>query len=232
MSRCTHVPSLVSLAQNFLKPKDPSSKRFSAPGTCNLRPTEMAPPKDFKLVRYAYDLRVWDGWHHPCAPQDREKMMRSKHFHVHCTCTLHPSPLIHTASSRYCQGAPVYRDWCPWLKVSLNRRTPCQKSFPPLARAACAPLERHPQRILSWGGMGVTWELDIGSAPCLTCRCVNVFLQAFSGRHVPRATCCRSTPDRHQRRSGGSGRRPVPPPSRSDQPIRCYSQKCLDIHTD
>ena len=108
-----HVPSLVSLAQNFLKPKDPSSKRFSAPGTCNLRPTEMAPPKDFKLVRYAYDLRVGDGWRHPCAPQDREKMMRSKHLHVHCTCTLHPSPLIHTASSRSCQGAPVYRVWCP-----------------------------------------------------------------------------------------------------------------------
>ena len=51
-----------------------------------------------------------------------------------------------------------------------------KKSFPPLARAACAPLERHPQRILSWIGMGVTREFDMGSAPRFTCRCVNVFL--------------------------------------------------------
>ena len=114
----------------------------------------------------------------------------------------------------------------------LKTEDPCQKSFPPLARAACAPQERHPQRILSWGGMGVTCEFDIGSAPRLTCRCVNVFLQTFSGRHVPRATCRQSTPDWHQRRSGVSGRRPVPPPSRSNQPFGRYSPKCLDIHTD
>ena len=67
---------LVSLAQSFLKPKDPWSKRFSAPGACNLQPTEMAPPMDFKLVRYACDLRVWDRWRIPCAPQGSEKMMR------------------------------------------------------------------------------------------------------------------------------------------------------------
>ena len=100
LSRCTHVPSLVSLAQNFLKPKDPWSKRFFAPGACNLHPTQMAPPTDFKLVRYACDLRVWDRWRHPCAPQDRENMMRSKHLRVHCTCTMHPRTLLHTAPSR------------------------------------------------------------------------------------------------------------------------------------
>ena len=31
---------------------------------------------------------------------------------VHCTCTMHPSPLKHTAPSRPCQGAPMYRVWC------------------------------------------------------------------------------------------------------------------------
>ena len=106
-----------------------------------------------------------------------------------------------------------------------------QKSFPPLARAAGTPQERDPKRILSWGGMGVTCEFNIGSAPRLTCRCVNVFLQAFSGRHVPGATCRQSTLDRHQYRSGVSGRRSKTP-SRSNQPLGRYSPKCLDIYTD
>ena len=34
------------------------------------------------------------------------------HLRVHCTCTVHPSPLNHTAPSRLCQGAPMYRVWC------------------------------------------------------------------------------------------------------------------------
>ena len=120
----------------------------------------------------------------------------------------------------------------PRLKVSLNRRIPCQKSFPPLARAACTPQERQPQKHTGWGSVRVTCQFRIGGASCSTCRCVNNFLQAFSGRHVPRATCCRSTPDWHHRCSGGSARRLVPPPSRSDQPFGRYSPKCLNIHTD
>ena len=102
----------------------------------------------------------------------------------------------------------------------------------PLARAACAPLERHPQRILSWGGMGVTCEFEVGSAPRLTYRGANKFLQAFTRRHVPRVTCRWSTPDRHHHRSGGSVHRSVVPRSRSDQPFRRYSPKCLNRHTD
>ena len=34
------------------------------------------------------------------------------HLRVHCTCTMHPSPLKHTAPSRPCQGAPMYRVLC------------------------------------------------------------------------------------------------------------------------
>ena len=126
----------------------------------------------------------------------------------------------------------MYRVWCPYLKVSLNRRIPCQKSFPPLARAACAPLERQPQKHSSWLGIRVTCKFGIGGALRLTYRCVRIFLQAFTRRHVPRATCRRSTPDRHHHRSGVPRRRSVPPRSRSDQPFGRYSRKCLDTHTD
>ena len=123
------------------------------------------------------------------------------------------------------------RKWCVQNICTCNARALCTLA-PFFIRRQVGPQERHPQRILSWGGMGVTCEFDIGSAPRLTCRCVNILLQAFSGRHVPRATCRQPTPDRHQRRSGVSGRRPVPPLSRSDQPFGRYSPKCLDIHTD
>ena len=60
---------------------------------------------------------------------------------------------------------------------------------------------------------------------------MRIFLQAFTRRHVPRATCHRWTPDRYHRRSGVSGHRSVPAPSRSDQPFGRYSRKCLDTHT-
>ena len=36
----------------------------------------------------------------------------ANHLHVHCTCTMHPSPFLHTAPSRPCQGAPMYQVWC------------------------------------------------------------------------------------------------------------------------
>ena len=60
----------------------------------------------------------------------------AKHLHVHCTCTMHPSPFLHTAPSRPCQGAPMYRVWCRWLKVHFHRRTPRQNSF--FAPGACS----------------------------------------------------------------------------------------------
>ena len=77
----------------------------------------------------------------------------------------------------------------------------------------------------------MTCKFGIGGALRLTCRCVRIFLQAFTRRHVPRATCRRSTPDRHHRRSGVPRRPSVPPRSRSDQPFGRYSRKCLDTHT-
>ena len=58
------------------------------------------------------------------------------------------------------------------------------------------------------------------------------FLQAFTRRHVPRATCRRPTRDRHHSRSGVSARPSVPPRSRSDQPFGRCARKCLDTQTD
>ena len=100
----------------------------------------------------------------------------AKHLHVHCTCTMLPTPFNHTAPSRPCQGVPMYRVWCPQLKISLNRRTPRQKGFPPLERATCTPQERHPQWILSWHSMHVTCEFGISGASRLTSRCVRISL--------------------------------------------------------
>ena len=38
MPRSTHLPSLVSLAQNFLAPEDHTSKMFSDPSACTVQP--------------------------------------------------------------------------------------------------------------------------------------------------------------------------------------------------
>ena len=35
----------------------------------------------------------------------------AKHLHVHCTCTMLPTPIRHTAPSRPFQGVPTYRVW-------------------------------------------------------------------------------------------------------------------------
>ena len=100
---------------------------------------------------------------------------------------MHPSPLLNTAQSRHCQGAQKCRIWCRWLKVYLNRRTPGEKYYPPPARAAYTPQERHPQWILSWYSMRVTCEFGVGGAPRLTCRCLRIFLARFDA--TARATC-------------------------------------------
>ena len=55
------VPNLVSIAESFLKPKDPGQKVFR-PWRVQLAPHTNGTPKDFKLVRYACDLRVWGRW--------------------------------------------------------------------------------------------------------------------------------------------------------------------------
>ena len=104
----------------------------------------------------------------------------------------------------------------------LKSEDPMSKKFSAMARAACTPHHRQPQKHTGWGSVRVTCKFGIGSASRLTCRCVNNFLQTFTRRHVPRATCRRSTPDRCYRRSGGSVHRSVVPRSRSDRPFGRY----------
>ena len=62
LPRCTHVPSLVSLAQSFLEPKDPKPKKFSSPGACSMHPTPPATTKAHTLGWYTCDLQVWVWW--------------------------------------------------------------------------------------------------------------------------------------------------------------------------
>ena len=145
-----------------------------------------------------------------------------KHLHVHCTCTMRSIPLFHTAPSGPFQGAPMYQVWCPLAQSFLKPEDPMSIFFPPLARAVCTPHHRQPQKHTDWGSVRVTCKFEFGGALCLTCRCVNNFLQTFTRRHVPRVTCRRSTPDRCYRRSGGSVHRSLAPRSRSDRPFGRY----------
>ena len=73
----------------------------------------------------------------PSGPRENDALKTlARALHVHCTCTMHPSPLLHTAPSWPCPGAPMYRVWCRWLKVHFHRRTPRQNSF--FAPGACS----------------------------------------------------------------------------------------------
>ena len=118
--------------------------------------------------------------------------MRSKHLHVHCTCTMHQCPVFHTAPSRPCQGAPMYRVRCRKLKVHFHRRTPRQNSF--FAPGAC-----------SWHPTGTAPPMDFKLVqyacdllvsdlwcPRVTCRAVRKILvdlhaAASATCHVPPA---------------------------------------------
>ena len=63
----------------------------------------------------------------------------ANHLRVHCTCTMHPSPLKHTAPSRPCQGAPMYRVWCRWAQSSLSPEDPTSKQLLHAWRVQLAP---------------------------------------------------------------------------------------------
>ena len=165
------VPNFVSLAQNFLEPEDPTRIKFSGPGARTLHPTRTATGKAYRLGEYTCDLQVWDRWcTSPCL-QRRQKKKRYKTLaRAQCTCTVHSSPLNRTAPSTLCQGLPTYRVWCLWLKISLHRRTPRQKSFPILARTACTLQERQPQKHTCCGCIRVTCKFGVGGASRLACR--------------------------------------------------------------
>ena len=113
------------------------------------------------------------------------------HLRVHCTCTMHPSPLKHTAPSRPCQGAPMYLVWCRWLKVHFHRRTPRQNSF--FAPGACSwhPTGTAPPMDFKLVQYACDLQVsDLWCPPCDLWGCSKIFGRPLRGCtcHVPRAT--------------------------------------------
>ena len=79
---------------------------FSASGACSLHPTGRATPMDFKLAQYECDLGVWISGASRLTCRYVRIFKCANHLHVHCTCTMHPSPFLHTAPSK---------GWVQWL---------------------------------------------------------------------------------------------------------------------
>ena len=61
------VPNLVSIAQNFLEPEDPSRINFSGPGARSLHTTRTVTTKTYRLGEQTGDLHFW---HQRCPPFD------------------------------------------------------------------------------------------------------------------------------------------------------------------
>ena len=53
------VPNLVSIAQNFLEPEEPSQINLSGHGARSLHPTRTVTTKTYRLGQQTYDLQVW-----------------------------------------------------------------------------------------------------------------------------------------------------------------------------
>ena len=90
MPRSTHLPSLVSLAQNFLASEDPTSIKFSDPGACSLHPTGTATTKAHTLRLYTCDLQIWGRWGLPFGLQGWLEVCASLHAAARATCVVHP----------------------------------------------------------------------------------------------------------------------------------------------
>ena len=120
------------------------------------------------------------------ACRGRKRAKDAKHLHAHCTSTLHSSPLNRTAPNTTCQGLTAYRVWCLLLKLSLHRRSPRQRSYSTLARGACTPQERQPQKHTGWGSARVTCKFGLCSVPRLTCRSTDKSVQARATCHMRR----------------------------------------------
>ena len=106
------VPNLVSIGQNFLEPEDPSQINFSGPGARSLHLKGTVTTKAYMLGKHTCNLQVCISRAYRVACRSGKRTTGAKHLHVHCTCTMHPSPFLHTAPSRPCQGATMYRVWC------------------------------------------------------------------------------------------------------------------------
>ena len=123
----------------------------------------------------------------PSGPRENDAFKTlARALHVHCTCTLHPSPFF---IRRQVGLAKVHL--CTEFGVASSKFSftggPHVKTSSPLARAAGTPQKRHPQWILSCYSMRVTCEFGFSGCLRLTCRGVRIFLASLDG--AARATC-------------------------------------------
>ena len=112
MPRSTHLPSLVSLAQNFLAPEDPTSKKFFDPGACSLHPTKTATTKAHTLGLYMCDLQIWCRWCPPFGLQSWLEVCASLHAAARATCHVHRASLKSTKSRVRRLVLSTLKIWC------------------------------------------------------------------------------------------------------------------------
>ena len=123
MPRSTHLPSLVSLAQNFLASEDPTSKKFSDPGACSLHPTGTATTKAYTLRLYTCDLQIWCRWGLPFGLQGWLEVCASLHAAARATCHVRRAPLKSTKSRVRRLGLSTLKIWCE-CTAPFSRQTP------------------------------------------------------------------------------------------------------------
>ena len=107
-SNSISVPNLLSIGQNFPEPEDPSRINFSSPGARSLHPTGTVGWGSIHMT-----CKFGTRGVHRLTCRGGKRTTGAKYLHVHCTCTMLPTHLSHTAPSRPCPGVPMYRVWCP-----------------------------------------------------------------------------------------------------------------------
>ena len=123
MPRSTHLPSLVSLAKNFLAPEDPTSKTFSEPGACSLHPIRTATTKAHTLGLYTCDLQIWGRWCLPFGLQSWLEVCASLHAAARATCHVRHAPLKSTKSRVRRLGLSTLKIWCE-CTAPFSRQVP------------------------------------------------------------------------------------------------------------
>ena len=135
-----------------------------------------------------------------------------------CACTARaqciPAPLFIRRQVGLVKVYPCTEFGVASSKFTFTGGPHVKTASSPLARAACTPLERHPQWILSWCSTHVTCEFRICGAPRVTCRAVRKKLVDLHA--VTRATCHvppidpRQAPPSFRRFGASIGATPVP----------------------
>ena len=144
------VPNLVSLAQNFLEPEDPSRMKFFGPGACTLHPTRTVTRKTYRLGQYTCDLQVWDRWctsSSSCLQwQQKKKRCKTLARALHVHGALQP---IKSYGAKYTMPRSTHLPSLVSLAQNfLASEDPTSKKFSDSGAqpAACTLQERQPQK--------------------------------------------------------------------------------------